>query len=129
MHLDTVFTLSTATSYRVHKVVDKIRRLFAPARATSGQSSRSPRRTRSSSAVRDALGLKELRVVETGGDECAGRARAVGRRQQRRRARARRGRRRTTATTHTNTLLRKAGIEVLTIAAPSSAAAAAAATA
>ena len=65
--------------------------------------------------VADALGLPKLRVIETGGDVYAVRAAAVGQRQQRRRARARRGRSPTTATPTTNALLRKAGIEVITI--------------
>ena len=59
------------------------------ARPTAAAASRSP--VESSSfvdVVADALGLPELRVIETGGDVYASRAPAVGQRQQPRRARA-----------------------------------------
>ena len=89
MHLDTVFTLldrDKATAYP--KVVEGIRAISL--RPGSKPGTLDVRQDKDFiSAVTDALGLKKLHVVETGGDAYQQAARAVGRRQQRRRPRAR----------------------------------------
>ena len=94
MHLDTVFTHARSrqgdgvpAGRRGHPGDQPAARARSPEPSTSGRTRTSCRRST------DALGIKKLHVVETGGDALPAGARAVGRRQQRRRPRARRGRR------------------------------------
>ena len=102
MHLDTVFTLldrDKATAYP--KVVEGIRAISL--RPGSKPGTLDVRQDKDFvSAVTDALGVKKLHVVETGGDAYQQAARAVGRRQQRRRPRA--GRRRRLRAQHVHDL-------------------------
>ena len=88
MHLDTVFTLldrDKATAFP--KVVNNIRAVSLRPGAKPGDFHVTEEKD-FVSAVADALKIKKLTVVETGGDEYQAAARAVGRRQQHRRARA-----------------------------------------
>ena len=72
MHLDTVFTfLDRDASTIVPKVVDNITAYSRPARGQGRASSMSAEEDSFLGAIADALGLKELRVIGTGGDACA----------------------------------------------------------
>ena len=92
MHLDTVFTVLDRDKVTVYpKVVERDTAHQPPARPR-WQGLHVTEEKDFLTAVADALGVKKLHVVETGGDEYQRGARAVGRRQQRRRPRARRRR-------------------------------------
>ena len=93
MHLDTVFSFldrDAVTLFR--EVVDQIRCYSIRAGDSEGSVDVRPDEGTLLDVVKEALGIKALRIVETGGN-LRGRARTVGRRQQRGGAGARRGRR------------------------------------
>ena len=71
MHLDTVFTFADRDCVLLYPdIVDNIQRLLLPAeRQAGGRRAAQGRRSRSSRPSRDALGLKKMRVVETGGND------------------------------------------------------------
>ena len=93
MHLDTVFTFADRDVVTIYPDDRRQHPHLHAAARRHGAGRRGHRRERKPfvEVVAAALGLPQLRVVETGGDDLRLRAPAVGQRQQPRRRRARRG--------------------------------------